>query len=392
MNDVRGQRKVSKLEKIYVDHAATSPIHPDVIQAMTEVMRNTFGNPSSIHSFGREARKLVDQAREVLAKSIGAGQTEIIFTSGGTEADNLAIFGVAESYKDQGKHIITTQVEHHAVLHSCQQLEKQGFEVTYLPVNKEGRISIEDFKNSLRDDTILVTIMYGNNEVGTIQPIKEIGEILKDHHAKFHTDAVQAFGVENINVRELNVDLLSVSSHKINGPKGMGFLYAKSNVKLSPRFFGGEQERKRRAGTENVPGIVGFQKALEIIQGKRENNRQKYLRFKEVLLTKLKEKQVQFYPNSPDKDVLPHILNISFPGVDVEALLVNLDLAGIAASSGSACTAGSIDPSHVLVAMFGKDSERIRNSIRFSFGLYNTEEQMKKVAEEMANILKRIVK
>lgn len=380
------------LEKIYVDHAATTPTHPEVIKAMTEVMKNTFGNPSSIHSFGRKARKLVDEAREVLAESIGAHSTEIIMTSGGTEADNLAIFGVCEAYQNEGKHIITTQIEHHAVLHSCQELEKRGFEVTYLPVDEVGRIDMDDFKNALRDDTILVTIMYGNNEVGTIQPIKEIGEILKDHPAKFHTDAVQAYGIEHIDVRELHVDLLSVSAHKINGPKGIGFLYAKKEVKLSPRLFGGEQERKRRAGTENVPGIVGFQKAVEIILEKRDLNRKKFLRLKDIFLSELKEKQVQFLPNGSEKAALPHILNISFPGSDVEALLVNLDLAGIAASSGSACTAGSIDPSHVLVAMFGKESERIRNSVRFSFGLYNTEEQIRKVAEEMANILKRFAK
>ena len=250
-----------------MDHAATTPMHPRVIEKITKTMTDHFGNPSSIHSYGREARKLVDEARIGIAQSIGAKETEIIFTSGGTEADNYAIFGVAEANREKGKHIITTVIEHHAVLHACQQLEKKGFDVTYLPVDETGVISIEDFKQSLRDDTILVTIMYGNNEVGAIQPIAQIGELLDEHQAIFHTDAVQAYGIENINVTELKVDLLSVSAHKINGPKGMGFLYARSGVKFSPRLFGGEQERKRRAGTENVPCGNGLFRSCENCTG-----------------------------------------------------------------------------------------------------------------------------
>lgn len=378
------------MERIYVDHAATTPINPSVIKKITEVMVNHFGNPSSIHSFGREARKIIDEARSKIAKSIGAHESEIIFTSGGTEADNYAILGVAEAYKEKGHHIITTQIEHHAVLHACNQLEKQGFDVTYLPVDQSGQISMDDFKNSLREDTILVTIMYGNNEVGSIQPIAEIGQILKDHQALFHTDAVQAYGVEKIDVEELNIQLLSASAHKINGPKGIGFLYTKNGVKLSPRLFGGEQERKRRAGTENVPAIAGISEAVRIVQTERNKRREHYTQLKSTFIQTLSEGKISFEVNGNIATSLPHVLNISFPNTNVEALLVNLDLAGIAASSGSACTAGSIEPSHVLVAMFGKESEKTRNSIRFSFGHTNTIEEIIKVGEEMTKIVLRL--
>lgn len=383
---------MNNLDRIYVDHAATSPMHPKVIDVMTTVMKNQFGNPSSIHAFGREARHIIDEARDVLAKSINAKPNEIIFTSGGTEADNYAILGVAEAYEKNGKHIITTKVEHHAVLHTCQELEKRGYEISYLPVDQNGKISIEDLKNELRDDTILVTVMYGNNEIGTLQPIKEIGELLSGHPAKFHTDAVQAYGLEKIDVLDLKVDLLSVSAHKINGPKGIGFLYVGKDVKLAPRTFGGEQERKRRAGTENVTSIAGFLEAVKVATEGLESKRTEYNQYKKLILRILEEKNVTYSINGLLENSLPHVLNLSFPGTDVEAMLVNLDLAGIAASSGSACTAGSIDPSHVLVAMFGKDSERVRNSIRFSFGLYNTVDQIEKVAVETAKIVSRLTR
>ncbi|MDN3018647.1 cysteine desulfurase family protein [Paenibacillus sp. BSR1-1] len=380
------------MERIYLDHAATSPMHPRVVERMLEVMNSTFGNPSSIHSFGREARHHIDLARAALAKSIGAKENEIIFTSGGTEADNLALFSVAESYQKNGKHIITTQIEHHAVLHACKKLEKMGFEVTYLPVDETGRISIDELRTALREDTILVSVMYGNNEVGTIQPIKEIGQLLKDHQAKFHTDAVQAYGVEDIDVSECMIDLLSVSAHKINGPKGMGFLFSSADVKISPRIFGGEQERKRRAGTENVASIAGFHEAVIVSNEERSTKRDKYFGLKETLLRKLRDLEVEFEVNGLLENSLPHVLNLSFPGTSVEAMLVNLDLAGIAVSSGSACTAGSIEPSHVLVAMFGKQSERLINSIRFSFGFTTTEEEVIKAAEETAKVVSRLKK
>lgn len=378
------------MERIYLDHAATTPMHPQVIEAMTSVMQNQFGNPSSIHSFGREARHILDEARDVFAKSIGADPNEMIITSGGTEADNYAIVGTAQANSHKGKHIITTQIEHHAVLHTCRQLEKKGFEVTYLPVDESGRISIHDLREALREDTILVTVMYGNNEVGTLQPIQEMGDLLADHPAYFHTDAVQAYGLENIDVKKLKIDLLSVSGHKINGPKGIGFLYANKNVQMTPLLFGGEQERKRRAGTENVASIAGFLEAVKISQVEREKRIVQYREFKQIMIDVLLQQNVKFYVNGSLDQSLPHVLNLSFPGTDVEAMLVNLDLAGIAVSSGSACTAGSIDPSHVLVAMFGQESERLRNSIRFSFGLYNTSEQVKKVADETAKIVQRL--
>ncbi len=380
------------MERIYLDHAATTPMHPKVIEKMMEVMNATFGNPSSIHSFGREARHHIDLARAALAQSIGAKESEIIFTGGGTEADNMALFGVAESYQHNGKHIITTEVEHHAVLNACKKLEKMGFEVTYLPVDKTGRISVSEFQAALRDDTILVSIMYGNNEVGTLQPIMEIGKLLQVHQAIFHTDAVQAYGIEEIDVNESKIDLLSVSAHKINGPKGTGFLFARSNVKLAPRFFGGEQERKRRAGTENVASIVGFYEAVLITTEERAAKRAKFIELKEVMLQRLHELEVEFNINGSLEYSLPHVLNLSFPGTSVEAMLVNLDLAGIAVSSGSACTAGSIEPSHVLVAMFGKQSARITNSIRFSFGFTTTTEEVIKTAEEIAKAASRLKK
>jgi cysteine desulfurase len=380
------------MEKIYVDHAATSPIHPSVADVMLEVMKNTFGNPSSIHSFGRQARRIIDESRVIFASSIGAKPTEVIMTSGGTEADNFAIVGIAESYQHQGKHVITSQIEHHAVLHTCQQLEKRGYEVTYLAVDENGQVSLSELKAALRDDTILVSIMYGNNEVGTLQPIKEIAEVLKESKAFFHTDAVQAYGIIPIDVNELGIDLMSVSAHKLNGPKGIGYLYAKEGVSLAPRFFGGEQERKRRPGTENVAAIAGFKQAVLIAQENIFEKQKQYLHFKNMFIKHLEESSVLFHQNGSLENSLPHVLNLSFPGTDVEAMLVNLDLVGIAASSGSACTAGSIDPSHVLVAMHGKDSERIRNSIRFSFGLYNTDSQIIHIANEVAKIVKRLTK
>jgi cysteine desulfurase len=381
-----------KLERIYLDHAATTPIHPEVLSAMVKVMEAEFGNPSSIHHFGREARKILDETRNELAQSIGTKANNIIFTSGGTEADNLAIIGYAENNRSKGSHIITSQIEHHAVLHCCEELEKRGFEVTYLPVDENGMVSMEAVERALREDTILVTIMHGNNEVGSLQPIREIGELLSEHQAAFHTDAVQAYGIEKIKVDDLKADLLSVSAHKINGPKGIGFLYIRDGIKLARQLFGGEQERKRRAGTENVAAIAGFRKAVEISQSELESKRDTYNEFRNAFIDRLETSGISFKQNGLLDESLPHILNLSFPGTNVEAMLVNLDLAGVAASSGSACTAGSIDPSHVLVAMFGKESDRLTNSIRFSFGLNNTREQVDKAAEETAKIVQRLSK
>lgn len=380
------------MNRIYLDHAATSPVHPQVINKLIETMEHTYGNPSSIHATGREARKQLDVARERLAKSIGAKDQDIIMTSGGTEADNLAIFGTAYARKKEGSHIITSQIEHHAVLTACEKLEKDGYDVTYLPVNEQGRVSVEAVKQALRDDTILVTIMLGNNEVGTIQPIQEIGELLKEHKATFHTDAVQAYGLLQISVDELQVDLLSVSSHKINGPKGIGYLYQRKGTKLSPQFWGGQQERKRRAGTENVPGILAFAEAVSIAQQSMEEKRDLYSQFKKEMVSIWEQADIDFKLNGEIQFTLPHIVNVSFAGTDVESLLVNLDMAGISVSSGSACTAGSINPSHVLVAMYGENASELRNSIRFSFGYGVTVEEVKDAATLTANVVNRLVK
>ena len=380
------------MNKIYLDHAATSPVHPIVIEKMVQSMNLIYGNPSSIHSIGRDARKELDHSREILAKSIGAKEQEIILTAGGTEADNLAIFGTAYARKNEGNHIITSQIEHHAVLHACHKLEKDGFEVTYLPVNEQGIISIDDVKSALRDDTILVTLIFGNNEVGTLQPIKEIGEFLKDHLASFHTDAVQAYGLVPLSVEGLHVDLLSVSSHKINGPKGIGFLFQKKGTKLSPQLFGGQQEKKRRAGTENVPATIAFAEAVKISEQTLVEKVETFNLFKETMVEILENERIQFKLNGHEKYALPHILNISFPHTDVESLLVNLDMEGLAVSSGSACTAGSIDPSHVLVAMYGEKAEELRNSIRFSFGYGLTMQDIEEAAKKTAKVVKRLVK
>lgn len=288
---------------------------------------------------------------------------------------------------NEGKHIITTQIEHHAVLHACEQLERDGFEVTYLPVNKDGLINVDDLKNSLREDTILVSVMYANNEVGSIQPIQEIGDLLVDHPAYFHTDAVQAYGSISIDVQALHIDLLSVSSHKINGPKGIGFLFQRKGIFLKPLFYGGQQERKKRAGTENVPAVVAFAKAVELKQSSFKDSISHYQQLKKAFLNELGNKGVQFTINGSTDYVLPHVLNVSIPKTDVETFLVQLDLAGIDASSGSACTAGSIDPSHVLVAMFGENTPELRNSVRFSFGLNNTEQQVIDAATKISKII-----
>ncbi|MDT8861519.1 cysteine desulfurase [Alkalihalobacillus sp. MEB130] len=378
------------MEMIYVDHAATSPLHPKVLDAMLPYFETHFGNPSSIHQFGRQARQALDQSRRTIAKVLGVSEQTLIFTSGGTEADNMAIIGYALENEDKGKHIITSQVEHHAVLHACKELEKRDFDVTYLPVDETGQVKLNDVQAALRDDTILVTLMFGNNEVGTIQPIEEVALLLKEHQAVFHSDAVQACGAVEFDLSDLSVDMLSISAHKINGPKGIGILYVKEGLKLRPVLFGGEQERKRRAGTENVAAIVGFAKAMELTYQSIVERKERYEQFAQILIDTWTKQDVQFFINGHQNERLPHVLNISFPGVNIEQLLMNLDLAGIAASSGSACTAGSIEPSHVLVAMFQDEDTRIQSAIRFSFGLGNTAEQIERVANETAKIVSRL--
>lgn len=376
------------MQAVYLDHAATSPVHPEVIETMAEIEKTFFGNPSSIHRFGRDARKQVEQARATIAESIGAKENEIVFTSGGTEADNLAIIGTA--LKRKRGHIVTTAIEHHAVLKACEYLETLGFHVTYVPVERDGIVRVDAIRSAIRNDTFLVSVMLANNEVGTIQPIREIGNLLKDTPIVFHTDAVQAYGLMSIDVNELGVDLLSTSAHKLNGPKGIGFLYVKEGVALSPLLYGGEQEKKRRAGTENVPAIVGFQKAVQISEQTRELKRAEYEKFRNAMLELFEENKIDYYINGHGSQRLPHILNVSFSKTTAEALLVSLDLAGVAASSGSACTAGTLQPSHVLKAMFPDDEERVKSAIRFSFGYGNTLEDIESAARETIRAVERI--
>ncbi|WP_226536378.1 cysteine desulfurase family protein [Fictibacillus halophilus] len=379
------------MKNVYLDHAATSPVHPEVIEEMIPYLTEHFGNPSSIHQFGRRARKVLDDARTAIASSINATRNEIIFTSGGTESDNLAILGTASALMEKGKHVITTKVEHHAVLHTFHELERRGFEVTYLSVDKNGRISLDDLKASLKEETILVSIMYCNNETGTTQDIKEIGSLLEENNIIFHTDAVQAYGLIPLDVKELNIDLMSASGHKINSPKGTGFLYVKESVPFLPQGFGGEQERKRRAGTENVAGIAALNKAAALSMIERDERFDQYMIYRDTMKKIWNEENIHYVENGSNEHFLPHILNVSFLGVKTEVLLVNLDIAGIAASSGSACTAGSHEPSHVLAAMFGED-ERTKSSVRFSFGLGNELEDIEYAARETAKIVKRLAK
>ncbi|EAC3046341.1 cysteine desulfurase [Listeria monocytogenes] len=378
--------------RIYLDHAATSPIHPEVIQTMLGAITNTYGNPSSIHYAGREARKALDEARHTIAKSIHATEKEIIFTSGGTEGDNLALIGTALAHKENGTHIITSQIEHHAVLKTCEYLETQGFEVTYLPVDEHGIVSVESVQAALRPDTILVSIMYGNNEIGSIQPIAEIGALLRDQQAIFHTDAVQAYGLLNINVMELGVDLLTTSSHKINGPRGVGFLYVKNGTRLAYQMYGGEQERKRRAGTENLAGICGFSAASSIMTNERELKNEEYISFKKRMAEIWRSAELDFEVNGLEADTLPHVFSVRFPGVSIEQLLMNLDMEGIAVSSGSACTAGTVDPSHVLVALFGENHPAIQETVRISFGLGNHLEEVEMAATKISEVVTRLMK
>jgi len=377
---------------IYLDHAATTPVHPEVSARYVELLGTLFGNPSSIHSYGREARKWLDASRKTMALSINADPSEIIFTSGGTEADNTAIFGTAYAMKNKGNHIITTNIEHPAVLNPCKQLESEGFDVTYLEVDDNGRVNTEQVISALKDTTVLVSIMYGNNEVGTIQPIQLIGDILKGHQAVFHTDAVQAYGHVSLDVKRLGVDLLSVSAHKLNGPKGVGFLYQRKGIDTKVLQVGGQQERKRRGGTENVPAIVAFSDAVKLMQLSIEDNRQKYKDFGNTLEKVFDMKGIKYEVNASDAEKLPHVLNISFPGTDIESLLVNLDMEGICVSSGSACSAGSLDPSHVLLAMFGSDAPQLRNSVRFSFGIGLNQQLIEEAALKTVEIINRLVK
>nr|WP_211089644.1 cysteine desulfurase family protein [Levilactobacillus tujiorum] len=378
-----------------MDNAATTPMAPEVLAEMTDKMANVYGNASTLYGLGRQAHTIMENSRQVIADSINAASDEeIIFTSGGSEGDNTAITQTAVARQSLGKHIITTAIEHEAVLRPLHALEEQGFEVTYLPVDEHGRISLDDFKVALRDDTILVTIMMGNNEVGSRMPIHEIGEILKDHQAWFHTDAVQTYGLLDIDVQRDHIDMLSTSAHKINGPKMIGFLYKREGINFPSLIKGGDQEEKRRAGTENVPAIAGFAKAAELLTPEaKAEKRARFHGFKEQVVKGLTANGVDFEINgSLEGENLDHVLNIWIKGISTYVMQTNLDLAGIAVSGGSACTAGSIEPSHVLTAMFGEKSPRIAESIRLSFGQQTTSAEIEAFVKNVTAIVKRLKK
>lgn len=376
------------MKRVYLDHSATTPIRPEVVEAMQVALTEDFGNPSSVHGYGRAAKKALEEAREQVAELIGAQPNEIIFTSGGTEADNMALIGTALANQKKGKHIITSSIEHHAVLDTCRWLEKNGFEVTYLPVDKDALVRVEDLLAAIRDDTILISIMHVNNEVGTIQPIEEIGKIAKEKGIIFHTDAVQSIGKIPVNVDDLQVDLLSASAHKIYGPKGVGCLYVRKGTRIQPIHFGGGQERKRRPGTENMPGIVGFGKACELAR-KELPEEQKLVVLRDKLIDGLLERIPDCQLNGHRTKRVPTNVNVSIRYLEGEAMLLSLDLKGIAASSGSACTSGSLDPSHVLLAM-GICHEIAHGSLRMTLGRGNTEEDIDYVLEELPKIVERL--
>ena len=376
-------------EIIYFDNAATTPIRPEVYDAMRPYIESCYGNPSSVYKLARESKKAIDLARKQVADAINADSGEIFFTGCGSESDNWAIKGVALALKDKGKHIITTNIEHHAILHTCEFLEENGYEVTYLPVDEYGRVSAEDVEKAIRDDTILVSVMTANNEIGTIEPIKEIGAVCREKGVYFHTDAVQAVGHIKIDVKEMNIDLLSLSGHKIGAPKGIGALYIRKGVKIKNLIHGGQQEKGKRAGTENVIGIAALGKAIELAVSEMEDTteRLKYLRDKIIngVLKNIEYSRLNGHP----EERLPGNVNISFEFIEGESMLLLLDAKGICASSGSACTSGSLDPSHVLLAI-GLPHEKAHGSLRISLGYQNTEEEVDKLLEVLPPIVQRL--
>jgi cysteine desulfurase len=377
------------MKKVYVDHNATTPVHPEVLEAMLPYYMDKFGNPSSIHGFGRETKVALEEAREKVAQLLGVASAEIFFTSGGTESDNLAVKGVAFANRDKGKHIITSKIEHHAILESCKFLEKEGFTVTYLPVDSKGVVDPEDLRKALRDDIILVSIMYVNNEVGSIQPLEEISRIVKDKGIYLHSDAVQALGKIPLDVRKLNVDMLSMSGHKIYGPKGVGAIYIRKGVRITPWSHGGHHERSRRAGTENVPGIVGFAKAVELAYRELDDQNRHLKNLTETFYRRLIETIPDVILNGDLNSRAVNTLNISFKGVEGESVILSLDLKGVAVASGSACTSGTLEPSHVLSAM-GIAPEIAQGAIRFSFGRDNTMEDVDYVVSILPEIVNRL--
>lgn len=380
------------MREIYLDNAATTPMSPKVIDIITDEMKNDFGNASSTYELGRRARNVIDRARHQIAQDINAQDGEIIFTSGGSESNNTAILGTAYARKNIGKKIITTPIEHPSVLNPMKRLENEGYNIVYLNVDENGKISLEQLKKELTPDTILVSIMAVNNEVGTIMPLKEIGAMVKDSNAYFHVDNVQGMGTIKIDVKDMNIDFLSVSAHKINGPKFLGFLYENADIDIPNLILGGEQETKRRAGTENVPGIAGFGEAVrEVSEIGRDALQKKYAHYQDIILKELDDHQINYEINGGyGPGYSHHVLNLHLNGVSTTSLQTNLDLNGFAVSGGSACTAGSLEPSHVLIACFGENSPRINESIRISFGRYNTDEEIEQFAQELVKIVQRI--
>ncbi|NLL82281.1 MAG: cysteine desulfurase NifS [Tissierellia bacterium] len=374
---------------IYMDNAATTKVRKEVLDEMLPYFSDNYGNPSSIYELGSTSRVAVEKAREQVAKVLNAEKNEIFFTAGGSESDNWAIKGVALRNKEKGNHIITSKIEHHAVLHTCQYLEKHGFEVTYLDVDEYGLIDLEELKAAITDNTILITIMYANNEIGTIQPIEEIGKIAKENNIIFHTDAVQAIGSIKIDVKAMNIDLLSLSAHKIYGPKGVGALYIKKGLRLDNLIEGGAQERNRRAGTENVQGIVGLGKAIELAYENLDEKNEKIIYLRDRLMNKIEENLDYIRLNGHRTKRLPGNVNYSFEFIEGESILLSLDMEGIAASSGSACTSGSLDPSHVLLAI-GLPHGIAHGSLRLSLGIYNTEEEVDYVVGKLVEIVDRL--
>jgi cysteine desulfurase len=375
---------------IYLDNAATTALKPEVFEVMKPYFMENYSNPSSVYSFAGKAKKAVEDAREVIAQALHAkSASEVYFTGGGSEADNWAIKAVAEAYKEKGKHIITTKIEHHAVLHTADWLEKQGYELTYLDVDADGSISLEELEKAIRPDTILISIMFANNEIGTIEPIKEIGAMAKEHGVLFHTDAVQAFGHVPIDVQDMNIDMLSASGHKFHGPKGIGFLYLRNGIRIGAFIHGGAQERSRRAGTHNVPGIVGMGEATRLAVRDMEENAKKEIEVRDYLISRIENEIPYVKVNGHREKRLPNNVNVCFRFIEGESLLIMLDQKGVCASSGSACTSGSLDPSHVLLAI-GLPHEIAHGSLRLTLSEETTKEEADYVVDNLKAIVERL--
>lgn len=377
------------MDRIYLDNAATTAVSQPVMEAMLPYYMQLYGNPSSIHSTGRDAKKAVERARRQVAAALGCSAQEIYFTAGGSESDNWALKGAAFAHQEKGKHIITTQIEHHAILHTCQWLEAQGWQVTYLPVDADGFVTAQQVENALRPDTVLVSVMAANNEIGTIEPVAEIGALCHERGVLFHTDAVQAVGAIPLDVEALHADMLSLSAHKFHGPKGIGALYIRKGVKIDPLIHGGAQERGHRAGTENLPGIVGLGKAIELAEEGLAENAARMTVLRNRLISGLTAAIPNMRINGTMDKRLPNNVNVSFAGIEGEAVLLRLDLEGIAASSGSACTAGSLDPSHVLTAI-GLTRDEAKGSLRLTLGTDTTQADIDEVVKKLPGIVENL--